>query len=313
MNKGKIKDSAKKYLSIVFIPHSSNQVKVFKVTSFYGKVFSVLILLVTIFACGTVILSHTERENRELKQSLSDLYSTNAEQRKLLQEKSSEIDKLKVTDEAYKKTVNEIAEEYTKKYNEITDKYITSQSAGKTSRSGERSVQSFSVDISDLKNVLDKLNKISSSSNNLSTDLTEANAKLEKFLDVIPTLWPVNAEIGDGFGYRKDPFTRRKTFHEGLDLAADKGVSIKASASGIVTLAGRYNGYGLAVMIDHGKGISTLYGHTSKILVKEGQYVKKGEIIAKVGSTGRSTGPHLHFEVRLFNTPVDPLQYLDLK
>ena len=104
----------------------------------------------------------------------------------------------------------------------------------------------------------------------------------------------------------RDPFTRRKTFHEGIDISADKGTSIKASASGKVILAKRYGGYGLAVIIDHGRGLSTLYGHSSKLLVKEGQTVKKGDIIAKVGSTGRSTGPHLHFEVLLYNTPVDP-------
>jgi Membrane proteins related to metalloendopeptidases len=313
VNKGKVRESAKKYLSIAFIPHSSNEVKVFKVASFYSKVFSICILLVTILSCSAVIISQTAHENSELKQSMNELYNANAEQRKLLEEKSAEINKLKDSDKAYKESIDKITKEFTKDFNEITDKYITGQSSSKTSRSGERTVQGFSTDISNLKDILDKLNKLSSSDNASLIDLSEASSKLDKYFETIPTLWPVNAEISDTFGYRKDPFTRRKTFHEGLDLAADRGVGIKASASGKVTLAGRYGGYGLAVIIDHGKGLSTLYGHTSKLLVKEGQIVKKGDIIAKVGSSGRSTGPHLHFEVRLYDTSVDPLQYLDKK
>jgi methyl-accepting chemotaxis protein len=101
--------------------------------------------------------------------------------------------------------------------------------------------------------------------------------------------------------------------HEGIDVAASSGDDIRASASGKVTFAGVYNGYGRTVIIDHGNGISTLYGHSSKLLVKEGQTVSKGELIAKVGSSGRSTGPHLHFEIRINGEPVDPLNYLDKK
>lgn len=311
MNKGKIKESAKKYLSIVFIPHSSNQVKVFKVTSFYGKLFSILLLVATISICTAVILSQTSSENRKLKENLSELYSANAEQRKLLNDKAGEIEKLKENDEAYRKKVDELADEYTKQYNDITDKYITNQSTSKTSRSGDRSVQGFSDAIGNMKSTLDKLNKLTDKNNTLIMDISESNSRLEKYFDTIPTIWPVSGRISDTFGYRKDPFTRRRADHEGLDLAADRGTGVKASASGKVIFAGRNGGYGLSLIIDHGKGLNTRYGHCSKLLVEEGQVVKKGDIIAKVGSTGRSTGPHLHFEILLYGTPVDPLLYLD--
>ncbi len=108
-------------------------------------------------------------------------------------------------------------------------------------------------------------------------------------------------------------FTRRKTFHDGLDIACPYGEDIKAAANGKVTFADRKSGYGRTVMIDHGHGLTTVYGHASKLLVKAGQTVKKGDVIAKVGSSGRSTGPHLHFEIRLYGSPVDPLKYLDEK
>jgi murein DD-endopeptidase MepM/ murein hydrolase activator NlpD len=144
-------------------------------------------------------------------------------------------------------------------------------------------------------------------------DLTAAEAKLTAYMDTVPTLWPTSGRVTDDFGFRKDPFTRRTKYHDGIDIGADYGISIKASASGIVTLAERTSGYGLAVKISHGRGIYTLYGHASKLLVKVGQTVKKGDVIAKVGSSGRSTGPHLHFEVLLYGTPVSPLQYLDEK
>jgi murein DD-endopeptidase MepM/ murein hydrolase activator NlpD len=134
---------------------------------------------------------------------------------------------------------------------------------------------------------------------------------LRKYLDSLPDLWPVNGRVSSKFGYRLDPFTFRRSYHKGIDIAASYGTSIKASASGKVILAGSYNELGKTVIVDHGNGITTVYGHTSKVLVKKGQTVKKGAVIAKVGSSGRSTGSHLHFEIRINGEPIDPFKYLD--
>lgn len=313
MNKGRINVSVKKHFSIVFIPHSSSHVKVFKFSSFYGKVISAILAL-SIISAGTVLfLTNVISENQKLKESLNELYIANTQQRKLLDEKSEEINQMTESNNTYRKAVDKKTDEFTKKLNEITDKYITNQSATRTSRSGERTISGFSAELSSLKEILESLSSLSSRSDSVSMDLSEANVKLENYFETIPTLLPLNGEFGDGYGYRKDPFTRRKTFHEGLDISADTGTDIKASAGGKVVLSERYAGYGLAIIIDHGNGLSTLYGHCSKLLVKEDQAVKKGDIIARVGSTGRSTGPHLHFEVLLYNTPVDPIPYLDIK
>lgn len=121
---------------------------------------------------------------------------------------------------------------------------------------------------------------------------------------------PCLGEITSGFGWRTHPILGYQRFHSGLDFGADYGVTINAADSGTVIFAGWYGGYGNAVIIDHGGGITTLYGHTSEIYVSEGQTVQRGQAIAAVGSTGLSTGPHLHFEVRLSGDPVDPARYL---
>jgi len=119
------------------------------------------------------------------------------------------------------------------------------------------------------------------------------------------------APTSSPFGLRADPFTGHPAHHAGLDLAAAEGTPVAASAPGVVLQAGWRPGYGLAVEVDHGHGITTLYAHASEVLVRPGQVVGRGEAVARVGETGRSTGPHLHFEVRTRGTPVDPRRALN--
>jgi murein DD-endopeptidase MepM/ murein hydrolase activator NlpD len=124
-------------------------------------------------------------------------------------------------------------------------------------------------------------------------------------------MWPTNAtEITSPYGWRTHPIWHTQRYHSGVDIGASYGDSVRAADGGVVKHAGWYGGYGKAVIIDHGNGISTLYGHNSQLLVGEGQTVRKGEVISRVGSTGDSTGPHLHFEVRLNGEPTDPMHYV---
>jgi len=126
-----------------------------------------------------------------------------------------------------------------------------------------------------------------------------------------PSRTPIpGVAISSGFGRRIDPFTRRPAQHAGIDYAAPYGTSILASAGGRVRRAGPYGAFGRTVEIDHGDGLVTRYGHTSRILVRVGDIVLPGQPIARVGSTGRSTGPHLHFEILRDGTPVQPRLYL---
>jgi murein DD-endopeptidase MepM/ murein hydrolase activator NlpD len=128
----------------------------------------------------------------------------------------------------------------------------------------------------------------------------------------MPSIWPVEGgETTDGFGFRGNPFGGGSSeFHPGQDIAAPRGTPVFATADGIVIKADWQNGYGQTVVIDHGNGLTTRYGHLSKIEVTQGQEIKRGEELGQVGSTGRSTGPHLHYEVRISDVAVSPLHYL---
>jgi len=125
-----------------------------------------------------------------------------------------------------------------------------------------------------------------------------------------PSLWPVVGPITSSFGERQDPFSGEGAFHSGIDISTHFGEAVRATADGVVLTAGLASGYGREIMIDHGHGIQTLYGHLSGFAVSSGEEVRRGQIIGYVGTSGRSTGPHLHYEVRIRNTPVNPHKYL---
>ncbi|MCS7244792.1 MAG: peptidoglycan DD-metalloendopeptidase family protein [candidate division WOR-3 bacterium] len=131
-------------------------------------------------------------------------------------------------------------------------------------------------------------------------------------LSRIPSILPARGIIVSNFGYRNDPFTGEWKMHEGIDISAPIGTPVYASADGTVIFAGYKEGYGLCIDISHGNGIITRYAHLSRILVSVGQKVKRSEIIGKVGSTGRSTGSHLHYEIIVNGTPKNPLNYIIL-
>lgn len=127
---------------------------------------------------------------------------------------------------------------------------------------------------------------------------------------LVPSTAPVSGPIGSGFGFRTDPFTGQGALHTGLDFPADVGTPIAAAAGGMVVNTQAHPGYGNLVEVDHGNGLVTRYAHASKILVKTGDLVKRGQAVAQVGNTGRSTGPHLHFEVLVDGVPQNPARFL---
>ncbi|SHJ35563.1 murein hydrolase activator EnvC family protein, partial [Lutispora thermophila] len=171
----------------------------------------------------------------------------------------------------------------------------------------EKLLDELKIDIKELDKQLDKLE--------------EDSQKIQKLIIQSQSLgdyiggemaWPAPGytEFSDYYGYRIHPITKTKKFHSGVDLKVPSGSSVVAANAGKVILAKYYGGYGNTVIIDHGGKISTLYAHNSKLLVKEGDTVTRGQVIAKSGSTGVSTGPHLHFEVRINGEPKDPLPYI---
>ena len=146
---------------------------------------------------------------------------------------------------------------------------------------------------------------------------TELNTLIEnvddrlKYLEAKPNLVPTNGRITSKYGWRRNPFGKGKEFHYGLDIANNYNTKIKAAGKGIVTYAGYSSGFGKIVIISHGYGYETLYGHNNKLYVKIGDKVDKGQLIAAMGNTGRSTGPHVHFEVRYYGKRINPSTILN--
>lgn len=129
-------------------------------------------------------------------------------------------------------------------------------------------------------------------------------------LEHTPTIWPVTGYLSRGLGPCIDPFTGQRRFHEGIDIVNRLGTPVKATAAGTVAERGWRSGYGWVVVVDHGYGHKTTYGHLDSIEVRKGERVKRGQVIATLGNSGRSTGPHLHYEVRVNGQPVDPLKFI---
>ncbi|MBI4609996.1 MAG: M23 family metallopeptidase [Candidatus Rokubacteria bacterium] len=135
-------------------------------------------------------------------------------------------------------------------------------------------------------------------------------SKAGKVLAAFPSRWPVRGPVNSEFGTRVSPWSGAKEFHGGIDIAAERGTLVKAPSPGEVAFAGSQSEYGLAVVLDHGHDIRTLYGHLQKILVTPGQKVERGQVIGLTGNTGKSSGPHLHYEIAVRGQSINPRRYL---
>lgn len=231
------------------------------------------------------------------------------EDRKVLQQLKTETDKIAQQRNAVEKQKNQIA---------ILKQQKLAQ------RSEQQQKESFQqqtiVRLKTDKMALEAAMSILSQDSVNLTELIRQRVKVERGQQIGPgnvvvigsgqVSFPVNATISSEFGYRIHPILGTSRFHAGIDFAADYGEVIRAAAPGYVIFAGWYGGYGNTVIVDHGNGVTTLYAHADGLYVEEGQQVQRGEPIALVGSTGLSTGPHLHFELRSNGEPVDPLPYM---
>jgi murein DD-endopeptidase MepM/ murein hydrolase activator NlpD len=161
--------------------------------------------------------------------------------------------------------------------------------------------------------MLGKLDKLSAEATRQEQSLQELQAYFQdqkSLLASTPSVWPARGWVTSDFGQRLDPYTAERVTHAGLDIAAPHGKDVHAPSDGTVVFAGLEGGYGNVIVIDHGYGIKTRYGHLAKMLVKAGDKVKRGALIAAVGNTGRSTGPHLHYEVRVNGIPQNPRKFI---
>ena len=228
----------------------------------------------------------------------------------------------------------DIIEETTRQYNEleVEKKRLTGQQKkisqlkrtiknkeeklAKQKKNKQKFIRSLKAEISRIESENRQLSK---ASKEITAYIRKMGKGIQKFYGTGQFIKPVRGWISSRFGYRKHPIFNRRIRHNGIDIAAPKGYKIRAADSGVVIVAGekrKYKGYGKIVVINHGrkegKLYSSFYAHQSRILVKEGEFVKKGDEIGWVGATGYATGPHLHFEIRIDGKPRDPLKYIKI-
>ncbi|SHH40357.1 Murein DD-endopeptidase MepM and murein hydrolase activator NlpD, contain LysM domain [Caloranaerobacter azorensis DSM 13643] len=302
------KTKKSKYFSLLIIPHSNN-IKQFKIATWVPKllIFTIIISLsTTIF----LFFSYRELKNKYLAKldELDYVNSINIKQKaeiETLREKTTEIqEKLDTISKFQEKIKNMIGIKDNKKEKRVVN----------PSRSGNQFFKEKAV-LEKLDNsIISQIDELSKLLDNSKEELIKLTADVEKkmkYLDAKPNLMPAKGKITSGYGYRRNPFGKGREFHKGLDITNKPGTKIRAAGSGIVTFAGYYGGYGKVIIISHGYGYQSIYGHNRKLLVKVGQHVKKGEVIAEMGNTGRSTGPHLHFEIRYYGKAVNPKNVID--
>ncbi len=284
---------ARKYNTIIFVPHTRARFRKLRISSqtLWGAGAATVFLLVASVTFATVYFL-SARKDRQYRQTLQENERLKASAERMtgrLSELSKKLDDF---------------EERTRKL-AIVAGMPTLADAGRGGMGGAAPAGGNAYfELVDRGHTLDT--RLSA--------LEKKIAHQNLLLASTPTIEPVHGLMTCGFGERTDPFSEEPAFHTGVDISSQRGHTVIASADGIVVRAGWVNGYGRCVEIAHGLGLRTLYGHLDEIHVMEGQKVARGEDIGVVGSTGRSTGPHLHYEVRLDNRPINPLQYiLDLR
>jgi murein DD-endopeptidase MepM/ murein hydrolase activator NlpD len=297
-----------KKTTILLVPDATNRVKRFKVPSFLPVFFGLILVSCAAFLVFIIRdyqfmkihspqLVRLEKENELQKRQLDQLA-------KRIDKTTKKLYELKEFDRKLRIMVNLETSEGKKEFQGVGGSdpilFQPQHNMAKTHKDLVRSMHS-AIDNLDSEIALCEKDK---------TELHKFLENQKVLLASTPSIWPTNGWLSSRFGYRISPFTGKKEFHRGIDIATRMGAPIVAPADGIVLKIYSDHGYGKVLAVSHGYGVITRYAHLNKALVKKGQYVKRGETIALVGNSGRSTGPHLHYEVHLNRVAVDPLRYV---
>jgi murein DD-endopeptidase MepM/ murein hydrolase activator NlpD len=294
----------KKY-SIIIIPESSAKIKSFEVKSSVLKLMGCAAAILITVAIVIALVSGKPNDDTLLKKDIQVLSQTVTEQNKLIKLNEDKMSLIEKNDAANKKMLTD----YAQLYSDLTNKIVSKTNRGSQNDSSINYIN----ELIKLSGSIEKINEAFTNDKQLTEQISRSKESLEKYAECLPTLVPVSGKITSPFGIRKHPITKVVKEHTGVDIDADKGDPILAAASGEVSYSSYMNGYGYTIIIDHHNGFQTLYGHCSKLLVKKAEKIKKGQVISLVGSTGLSTGPHLHFEIRVNDKSVDPMKYIDFK
>jgi murein DD-endopeptidase MepM/ murein hydrolase activator NlpD len=284
----------KRYSTIIFVPHARAKFRKLKVSH---RLLVSVVSLVTSSLCLSTFFSVQYFTSLSQTHELSMLRHENRELQSANEQFGNSVESLR--------TQLRTVEDRTRKL-AIVAGITTLDEASKGGTGGARDDSTSSP-------FRDDLDKMSFRSHSLNKDLSVLEQKFvaqSRLLSSTPSIAPVRGILTDGFGGRKDPFTRQPGQHNAIDISSAVGQPIRAPADGIIVKAEWANGYGNVIYMSHGYGYSTRYAHLAGFAVKPGARVNRGDVIGYVGSTGRSTGPHLHYEVRVNNTPVNPLEYI---
>jgi murein DD-endopeptidase MepM/ murein hydrolase activator NlpD len=303
------KNKIKQLTFLVFDDYRYKEVKSFKFNVKHLAIFGSFILfflLFSVFSYVFLLKFYFERhnmltykvENKELKRKVEEYDKSIAEiNKKLTNLKIYEVQVKNVLKQAKDNLGEMPLSAGGEEYNVSSDFYLLSD-----------------IKENELFDQLDSvLNKLNSEVDRRSEEIKNAIFELEKLhatLSSMPTITPAQGYLSSNFGYRISPFTGYGAIHSGIDIACKYGSPVRVAAKGVVVFTGYKPFYGNLVAVDHGNGYITRYGHCSSILVQVGKIVNKGEVIARVGSTGRSTGPHVHYEVLVNGVPINPLSFL---
>jgi murein DD-endopeptidase MepM/ murein hydrolase activator NlpD len=304
----------KDYYTLMIFPGTAAEPRRARVSKHLFKFALSFILIVSVGLVGTSVY-------------FSKKYQTLTSEKKQLVELRRQAKLQKIQVEKFSKQVRSIEDEvarlerFEKKLRMITaleDSVNTEDKSWGVGGSYGLDGSSFSTSLEqDAKNLAEKISFSLETLTNQTKVQAVSFQELDEFfksqtslLSSTPSVWPLRGWVTSGFGFRKSPFTGLRERHEGIDIASRLGSPVRSTADGVVVVSGRVYGYGKVVEVDHGYGLVTRYGHNSKHLVKVGDRVKRGQIVAEVGNTGRSTGPHLHYEVLLHGVPVNPNKYI---
>jgi murein DD-endopeptidase MepM/ murein hydrolase activator NlpD len=285
----------KRYSTIIFVPHARAKFRKLKVS--HRFLFSIL-SLVTSSLCLSTFFSVQYFTSLSQTHELSKLRHENRELQTSNEQFSKSVESLR--------TQLRTVEDRTRKLAIIAG--ITT--LDEASQGGTGGLRNDELTGNPYR---DDVDKMAFRSHRLQKDLNALEQKFiaqSRLLSSTPSVAPVRGILTDGFGGRSDPFTGEAGQHNAVDISSAIGQPVRAPADGIVVKAEWANGYGNVIYISHGYGYSTRYGHLSSFAIRPGSRVKRGDVIGYVGSTGRSTGPHLHYEVRVNNNPVNPLEYI---
>lgn len=317
--KGKI-SARKNYLSVMYIPHHKGGVRTIRINHYRTTLLTTFAFMLVALLMLTGYTLSVVKQNQDMKvqhtKELDAIMNERDRLETLIADQSKELadNAEMITAMNSTKTISENAVgDYKNQYEDMVVAYVDNdvKNIGTVSR-GDKKPASFKTDVAELRSLIQVVESAKLSEDDVNSKISKKETQLTNYLNALPTYWPVNtSETFDGFGRRFHPIYKRYINHEGVDMAGSTSDPIYAAADGKVVVSGWDGGYGKCIMISHGNGFKTVYGHMSKILVQEGAWVKKGQKIGLVGSTGVSTSAHLHFEVRLNDVPTDPLQYIE--